>query len=249
MSPFVRHIVTRGYDTDARGRVGIGTVARYFEHVRWETIREADSGLGKLFEGGGKIVIRAQQVQILRKLVPREELALELTLAKVGNTSLQFAHVARCRGEVVARNDAVVVCLDARNAPRAVPDEIRARASGEPVEKPAPIPEAPPMPAYSCDIYVRPSDLDALRHVNHSRYIDYVDDVLQHAAVDSGEPMHTVNPAIVTVEYEHETRVDPSLGPATKLNARCWPIDPKHVGFELFDLAGTRVARAMICRE
>jgi acyl-CoA thioesterase FadM len=246
MSPFVRHIVTRGYDTDARARVSFGTVARYFEHVRWETIREPAAGLGKLFADGGKIVIRAQQVSVLRPLLPREELSLELTLSKAGNTSLQFAHVARCRGEVVAQNHTVVVCLDARNKPRAVPDPVRAKVTPQPEVALAHIAEAPAMPAYSCDVHVRPSDLDALKHVNHARYIDYFDDVFQHFSVDSGAPMHTVNPAAVKVEYERETRIDPTLGPNTKLSAHCWPIDPQHVGLELFDLAGSRVARAMI---
>ncbi|MET0344469.1 MAG: thioesterase family protein [Polyangiales bacterium] len=247
MSQYVQRIVTRGFETDARLRVSIGMLARYFEHVRWEGIRDRGAGLGVIFRDGGKMVLRAQAVRVLRPLVARETLDLALSVGRVGRSSIHFVQVAKVGDEVVARNDTVAVALDASGRPSEVPDAVRARVGGEPVEPLARIPDAPDTFAFRCDVQVRPTDLDALQHVNHSRYIDYVDDVYTHARAAGaygGEPSRS--PAAITIEYERETRID-ALGPARVLAARTWRATDDALAFELLDpLDGVRVARAMI---
>ena len=200
MSRYVRQIVTRGYETDARMRASIGMVARYFEHVRWEAIRDRDAGVGRVFANGGKMVIRAQAVRVLRPIVARDEIELQLSIARVGTSSIHFSQVARSGGEVVARNDAIAVALDAGGKPTSVPDEVRARATGEPVEAPAKIPEMPAAPLFRCPVQIRYNDLDGLKHVNHSRYIDYADECFQHArAAGEYARAFSPDPASVTV--------------------------------------------------
>ena len=247
MSRYVRQIVTRGYETDARMRVSIGMVARYFEHVRWEAIRDRDAGVGRVFANGGKMVIRAQAVRVLRPIVAREEVELGLSIARVGKTSIHFLQVARCGDEVIARNDAIAVALDAAGRPTEVPEEVRARATGEAVELPTKVPDAPATVAYRCPVQIRYNDLDALKHVNHSRYIDYVDEAFQHArAAGAYAQDFSPSPGSVTVEYERETRIE-AIGPERKLEVVTWQVADGALGFELIDpLDGMRVARAMI---
>ena len=247
MSRYVRQIVTRGYETDARMHASIGMVARYFEHVRWEAIRDRDAGVGRVFANGGKMVIRAQAVRVLRPIVAREEIELQLSIARVGTSSIHFVHFARCGDVVVARNDAIGVALDAAGKPTQVADEVRARATGEAVDPPAKIPPAPETPLFRCPVQVRYNDLDALKHVNHSRYIDYVDECFQHArAAGVYARAFSHDPASVAVEYERETRIE-GAGPDRKLEVTTWQVNDEALGFELIDpMDGVRVARAMI---
>jgi acyl-CoA thioesterase FadM len=244
---YVRQIQTRGYETDARHRVSIGMLARYFEHVRWEALRDRDAGLASVFSNGGKMVIRAQSVRVLRGLRPREPLDLTLSIARVGKSSIHFVQVAHVDDELVARNDVVAVALDADNRPTSAPSALRERATGESVEPLMPIPEAPATPAFRCAVQIRPGDLDALQHVNHSRYIDYVDDAYQHARWAGVFPStFSASPAALTIEYERETRID-AQGAERTLDLRAWQASGDTFAFELIDpLDSVRVSRAII---
>lgn len=251
MSQYIRQIVTRGFETDARMRVSIGMTARYFEHVRWEGTRDRVTGIGAIFRDGGKMVLRAQSVRVLRPLVARETVDLSLSVGKVGRSSIHFVSIAKVGDELVARNDTVAVALDPAGRPTAVPEAVRTRAAAHvqvaQVEPLTRVPDPPASFAFRCDVQVRHTDLDALKHVNHSRYIDYVDDVYQHArAAGAYGSDVSPSPAAVTIEYERETRID-ALGPARMLSVRTWKVDGGELAFELIDpLDGARVARAII---
>lgn len=248
MSGLIRTIVTRGYELDARKRLSLGVLARHFEHVRWEALRDPSTGLSAVFEDGRKLVIRAQQIDALTRLVAKQEVTLDVAIAQVGTSSLQFVQRARCGDTLVAYNQVVGVVLDRQGAPTRVPDAVRRLARQEELPPLPRLSERPERCALVCDVYVRPSDLDVLQHVNHARYVDFVDDVYQHAVARGayGGSLPE-SPARILVEYRRETRIDPELGPARKLVAHTWREDDQSLGFELVDpVDGYAATRAKI---
>jgi acyl-CoA thioesterase FadM len=247
MIDFDRIIVTRGYELDARMRIGAGTFARYFEFPRWQALRSPATGLSDLFAGGGRLVMRAQDICVLEAVGPTEDLRVTVEVAQVGGTSIRFVQRALRGEQLVAYGIAITVTLGGDRRPTRAPERARALATGADAQIAA-MSDPPRAPALSCDVYVRPSDLDILQHVNHSRYLDYVDDVYQHANARSlYGPGLPASPHSIAVEYERETRIDPALGPASKLTAHTWRDDDGTIGFVLLDpLDGARVARAKI---
>jgi acyl-CoA thioesterase FadM len=248
MSRFSRTILTRGYELDARRRPSLGTFARYFEVVRWEAIRRAGSPLRELFSDGGRLVMRAQWIEALAAVDSLEELEVDVAVAHVGSSSIRFVQCARRAGELVARNESVTVAIDAEKRPRRAPDGVRGLATNEPIREFSRLPARPEEVAASHRAYVRPSDLDSLDHVNHSRYIDFADDAYQHArALGQYGGDVPASGRCVTIEYDRETRSDPRLGAERHLVVHTWLAGAAAFAFELVDpVDGGRVGRAMI---
>lgn len=247
MTRFVRTILTRGYELDARSAVSLGHFARYFEAVRWEFIRLPEQPLLDVFRDGGRLVMRAQRVEAHAALTSLEQLELDVAVAEVGGSSIRFVQRARRGGEVVARNDAVAVAIGPDKRPARVPDSVRAIATGEAVAQLAPLSRPNAEPSYSCSLQVRASDLDSLQHVNQSRYIDFVDDVYQYAqAARAYGDQVQANPRQVTIAYERETQLSPLTAERT-LRAESWRVGERAYAFELVDpLDGACVSRAII---
>jgi len=248
MSSFVGTVQSRGYELDARKRVTPGAFARWFEHARWEAIHAHALGLRELFRDERRLVIRAQRLALDAALGPHEVLSLALSITHVGRSSIRMAQSARLGDTLIARCEAVAVVLDADGRPTRVPEAVRAHV-GDPA--PAPLDALGPpsaTPAYECDVYVRPSDLDTLQHVNQSRYVDFADDVLQHAlAAGAFGPSAPMRPVAITVEYQRETRLDPARGPDTRLRAQVFPEGAGGYGVALRDpLSEALVARSTI---
>lgn len=244
---FVRDIVTRGYELDARMCVTPSWFARHFEYLRWKAIHEGASGLRETVTGGRRLVIRAQRITIVEPIGPHVPLSLTLSVAEVGSSSIRLTQAALREGRAIAINDVVGVALDADGRPTRVPDAVRMHATGaaEALPRLAPRPETP---AYTCEVQVRPSDLDTLQHVNHARYVDFADDVLQHARASGVLGPNTKSRlAAITVEYHRETRLDPARGPASHLIAEVFPEGEHTFGVALLDpLDGALVARSTI---
>lgn len=247
MSRFSRTILTRGYELDGRRRASLGTFARYFEVVRWEAIRRPGSPLREVFAEQGRLVMRAQWVEMLTSVVSLEEIEVDVAVAQVGTSSIRFVQSARRNGELVARAEAITVAIDAAKRPKPAPDGVRAMATREPVHTLPAVPERPAAIAFRSRAYVRPSDLDSLEHVNHSRYLDYADDAYVHArAAGVFRDLPDTGYALL-VEYERETRLDSELLGERHLLVELWQARADALAFELIDpVDGARVSRGMI---
>lgn len=180
-----RSLVTRGYELDAASTIPPWVVLRYLEHMRWESLEEPETGLAVLFTDGFRMVVRAQQLEIVEAIGLHAELNISLWLSRIGGASMDMRHdVVRAQdGRVVARALVTVVYLNPSWRPERIPDAVRHLV--QPGEH-APLLLAPtleiPEVTWSRKLTVMPSDADLFGHVNHANYMAYFDDTRRFAA-------------------------------------------------------------------
>lgn len=240
-----RRLVCRGYEMDARQRVSPGALARYMEHLRWEAIYAGSFGLAQLFATGHKMVVRAQDLWIGAPALHGTELALTLSLARVGNSSLVFAESATRvnDGADVARAFVTLVVLDAHGKPTRVPQAMRAELEAAQVPEVPSLEVSVPSDGYTRSVGVRPSDLDTLLHVNQSRYVDFVDDTRSLMLTARGSTGQAAHPSRIVIDYRRETHV------GRDLSAHACALDDevRAIAVDLRDAVdGELVARARI---
>jgi len=150
-----------------------------FEMLRWAMIPK--ESIGSFRRGGGSwYVVAGQILQIHREPGFGEILQGRVTVGHVGRTSMRFDHTLRDQeGGLVASGWVTAVNLDPEGRPTPVPDSVRGIA--DPADLPPPAPPWPnaPAPEATHKLRTRYSDEDLLRHVNQSRYADYVADTLR----------------------------------------------------------------------
>ncbi|HMJ16202.1 MAG TPA: acyl-CoA thioesterase [Polyangiaceae bacterium] len=202
---FERRIRVRGYEMNATGRVPAATLARYGEHVRWEGLRNAEYGLNRYWQRG---VIRAQRLQTFAPARYGSELNVRTWVARVGKTSFQLANrLQHENGELVALVAVTVVNLGSGSRPSPVARELESYVRDEPLPDVPPPERMEPRDAFVHPLRVAPSDQDVLGHVNHARYIDFVEDTrcLAWQAGAYGERGELVQHARrLAIEYDAE---------------------------------------------
>ncbi len=175
-----RNIRVRGYEVNCDGVVPPSCFARYFEHMRWEAITDGSLKLDRLFRDGSYMVVRAQQIDIARAVGPAQEITVQMWAGHVGRASLRLDHEVRLTStqDLVAQAAVTGVYVDPSGRPQPLPADLHAAVEPvEPERLPLSISWAPPTNAWTRFTRVTPSDIDLFRHVNHARYIDYVEDM------------------------------------------------------------------------
>lgn len=170
---FERRIRVRGYEINSSGRVPPAMLARWGEHVRWEGLQSPEYGLNRFWQRG---VIRAQRLQTFAPVSYGSELNVRMWVARVGTTSYDLANrFEHASGELAALVKVTVVNLGS-GRPTPVAPEFRDYVREEPLpEVSAPEPVQPSEPFVRA-LDVVPSDQDLLGHVNHARYLDFIED-------------------------------------------------------------------------
>lgn len=227
---------------DARGAVPPVVMARYLEHVRWQALSGGLPGLDTLLSEQRRPVVRVQHMEGVQRFGVGTEVRITLHVARVGRTSLTFAHrCTRADGEPLGWAAAIVVVLGPDGAPTPVPDAVRELVSEEAprVRVPA-CEEAPPPSAVRLPLLIRPSDLDIQQHVNQSNYVAFFDDAIQQAAGRGMSGLPSARPRLtaVTVDHRRELRV------GQEVEVVVWGPEQHVVGLELRDGA----TRESICR-
>lgn len=200
-------IRVRGYELDRDAAVPPAVLLRYMEHLRWATLESSGRvDLSRLFQGGQRLVVVAQQLRLERELGLGQQVAGTLSLGRVGRSSMDFLHrfVADDQA-VVARGSVTVVFLDQAGRSTPLPDELRAEAdpdAARPQLAPGLVGEAPPG-AWTMHREVLPSELDLLRHVNHANYLSYAEDARILAAAERAE-IPGGRPRAVALDYRKQ---------------------------------------------
>ena len=166
---------------DASGVIPLGVLASYMEHTRWQSIQGSEFRLAHYWRRG---VIRAQHIEILEPVRFDVELSIDCSVGRIGRTSLDLCHRLRRQsdGRLVAQATVTAVNLDEAGRPTPL-DPGAEELLGDPPALPSvALDGQAPRSAWAREITVCPSDQDVLQHVNHARYIDFVEDTRALAA-------------------------------------------------------------------
>jgi acyl-CoA thioester hydrolase len=128
-SPFTWPVRVYYEDTDAGGIVYYANYLKFFERARTEWLRSLGIHQQDLLDReGAAFVVRSAAVEYIAAARLDDELAVHLTVEKLGRASVQFRQEA-WRGDVLLSTAAVKVgCVDAASMrPRAVPDSAAAK--------------------------------------------------------------------------------------------------------------------------
>lgn len=196
----------RGNEIGPNGAVSLGGVARYCEWSRWAVFREAEAAvIREAFKGG---VARAQTIEMCAPITYPDDLVIDIWIARVGRTSLDFGHTLRNDAGTVFANARVTIVQLGDQGPEPFPAWLAAHASDRETVAALPLATAPLTDAFEHGWQVRTSDLDQFRHVNQARYVDHADDArvfAQHAGHAAG---FSGGVAKITVSYEREMRAN-----------------------------------------
>ncbi len=123
--PFRFETRIRFIDTDASGRIHYTAMFRYFESAEIEFMRS----LGVSYESHEFGLPRVHvECDFLLQIGYDDLIVIEVSLTKLGRSSIRLEFCGTKRGELAAKGAVVVVCMD-KNSKRAIPipDELRAR--------------------------------------------------------------------------------------------------------------------------
>ena len=87
MPLFQRQIITRGYEPDCTATIPACRILNYLEQLRWEFIRDPESGLQEHLASGHFPVMRAQRIEMLQRVGMDTPLGNEQT---VGASTIAF---------------------------------------------------------------------------------------------------------------------------------------------------------------
>jgi acyl-CoA thioesterase FadM len=199
--PTVRYTI-RGIELDASRSVPPGWLGRIFEDTRWRVFAMEGYALRGVMTGG---VARAGTYEYVEPLAFGEDVDITTWIARVGQTSFDFAHraVRVSDGAVAARARMTVVNLGPEG-PAAVDPIVHSYVVEDQVPAVRPFPEGKRDAPWSREWIVRPSDQDSFQHVNQARYVDFIDDTRWFAA-EAGAPAGLRGRLdALTVEYVRE---------------------------------------------
>ena len=209
---------TRGYEMDASKSIPPAVLLRYMENGRWQLSSPQGINLANFTQG---IVVATQSLFIHRRVASHVDLEICAWLARVGNSSLTISQMIcdKASREPVASGSAVLVNVDAQHRPVPLEDDLHRFVTATPDHfDPALFPKlekgSVPDNAWHMERVVMASDLDLLNHVNHARYVDYVEDARQLCQSVAGydeKPTGSTEITVplchaLTIEYRQEVR-------------------------------------------
>lgn len=229
----------RGIEIDGSGALPPSWVARLCENARWDIFALNDFALRGGLEGG---VVRAAVFEYCEPMRHGDDIQICTWLARVGRTSLDFAHTFRHVGDerITARARVTIVHLG-RDGPAPLDPKIAKFVTARPAPAAEPWPEGERRSAWAQDWLVRPSDQDSFGHVNQARYVDYIDDTRQLATM-AGEEAGCSGPIRkLQLEYLRETHA------GQRVQMQTWVTAENRRAFELKRLdSGELLSRGQI---
>lgn len=212
----------RGYELDRWKRVPLSNLLRYAEHARWEFAMKKGSPLRALFTSNAFLVVRSQFGELHAPATLGDTLRIDLDIAHVGGSSLTFVQTISKRALEkdqpripIATMHVVTVYVGPDKRPQRLPKWFR-----DQVGRRNPPPESmgledPPQGLDGFSLQIRNSDIDLLQHVNHARYVDFLQDARAEMAALGrlkGPGSHpSAPPTHFAIEYLRELRPHDSL--------------------------------------
>ena len=234
MAQWAMGLQIRGDDVDRTGTVSAARLLSLLEHARWQALQDPEMGLGSLMQGGHKLVVRAQLLELGARAVYADEVQIRLWLRRVGGTSVELGHEISRNGQRVAQAIVTAVHLGPDGRPVRVPEALRQLVQDVPLPetlvRAGPPDQEPPLDAFVFRHTVRPSEADLFGHVNHAQYLNLLDDarLFGEAAHAFGPDWLDGQPLLrVALDYRQEVKARQTV------TARVWALDATSLGVEL----------------
>ena len=128
--PFVHRLRVRYHECDAQGIVFNANHFAYFDVTLTELWREAFGSYDAMVEAGTDLVVKDAQASFHGSPRFDDLLDMELTIAKLGNTSMVTEFAETRDGEVLVTGRMVHVCIDPQTMEKQeMPADVRERLS------------------------------------------------------------------------------------------------------------------------
>ena len=207
---------TKGAELDASGTVTAAAILKYMEFSRWNMMSPKGMDIGKLLSG---MVVRSQQIQIHQSLGPFEKVTVRAWLSRVGRTSMDICQaITRNKDDMlVIQGLSTMVHIDQQGRPAPLDQAVHdAVVKDAPYGPPSDFGidnddwEQPPA-SWREQRPVRASDLDSLRHMNHSKFAEYIVDARTQCTLESGYKNNPDKPIkrvkSLRIDYEAEAKL------------------------------------------
>ncbi len=124
-NPFRFQTRIRFIDTDTSGRIHYTAMFRYFESAEIEFMREVGLSYTRSSYGFPRVHV---ECDFLVSIVHDDLIEIEVSLTKLGKSSLRFDFRTFRSGDLAAKGAVVIVCMDVKTQRAvALPDELRQR--------------------------------------------------------------------------------------------------------------------------
>lgn len=123
--PFRFQTRIRFIDTDASGRIHYTSMFRYFESAEIEFMRQFGVIYGKTQYAFPRVHV---ECDFFLAIVHDDLIEIEVSLAKLGRSSMRFEFRALKSGNLAAQGAVIVACMDPQTQrPVALPEELRGK--------------------------------------------------------------------------------------------------------------------------
>jgi acyl-CoA thioester hydrolase len=130
LSPFVHRLRVRYHECDAQGIVFTAHHFAYFDITLTELWREAFGSYDAMVESGTDVVVADAQASFHASPRFDDLLDMEMTIAKLGNTSMVSEFAEKRDGELLVSGRMVHVFVDpATQQKQVIPGDVRERLS------------------------------------------------------------------------------------------------------------------------
>ena len=118
------------HDTDKAGVVYYANYLKYFEEARTEFFLARGINIKELAEEDILFVVRRIEVDYKHPAFYGQEIEVVAEVEKVKNASILFFQYVKDKDSILVESKALLVCVDKKFKPRAIPSKIKDKLSG-----------------------------------------------------------------------------------------------------------------------
>ena len=128
---FETEIRVRGYELDGYGHVNHAVYISYMDHGRWTAMREHGIDLAYFQSNEAWPVVADLEAKYLKPCFVNDELMIRTTCTSHGRVAVDVVHEIFRKGELVVRGKILLVAVNAKGRPTALPPAMKLAMTGE----------------------------------------------------------------------------------------------------------------------
>ena len=116
------------HDTDAGGVVYYANYLKYMEEARTEALAEKGISIIELARSGTLFVVAHQEIDYKLPAFYGDTLEISAKIVKISAVKMEYEHEVRNQNDqLVCVGKALLVCVDNKIKPKAIPEELRVK--------------------------------------------------------------------------------------------------------------------------